>query len=85
MGLNHKRILYNLKQPEKTKVSIGKLEKMNFDDCKDLDETFNPHDLIDENDDEDNVYLAEYNLELEKQLKEHIKNEERKKLEDYGK
>ena len=72
MGLNHKRILYNLKQPEKTKVSIGKLEKMNFDDCKDLDETFNPHDLIDENDDEDNVYLAEYNLELEKQLKEHI-------------
>lgn len=78
-------MLYNINQPEKNKFSIEKLEKMHYDDVKNLDENFNPHDLIEENDEEDNIYLAEYNLGHEKQLKEQSKNQEIKRLQEYGK
>jgi len=35
-------------------------------DIRGIDNEFNPHDLIDDNDEEDNVYLAEYNLQPDK-------------------
>src|SRR5690348_1086917 len=80
LGINHKKILYSINQPEKNKFSIEKLEKLHYDDVKNLDENFNPQDLIEENDEEDNIYLAEYNLDLDKQLREHNKNQEVKRL-----
>jgi len=37
-----------------------------MNDVRGLDDNFNPIDLIEENDEDDNVYLAEYNLQSEK-------------------
>jgi len=57
--------------------------KSNFSDIRGARLTrFNPNDLIEENDDEDNLYLAEYNLKTDK--KKQDKNQENvKKVENY--
>lgn len=84
-GIQHKKALYALNQPEKNKISLKKLEKYNYEDVKGLDENFDPNDLIEENDEEDNVYLAEYNIQQDHAQRELMRNLEQKRLEDYGK
>jgi hypothetical protein len=51
---------------------------------KRVDDAFNPKDLIDDNDEEDNMYLAEYKIAEKKRLQEDIQVDKRK-VEEYGK
>eukprot|EP01017_Pseudomicrothorax_dubius_P031395 TRINITY_DN4001_c0_g1_i6.p1 TRINITY_DN4001_c0_g1~~TRINITY_DN4001_c0_g1_i6.p1 ORF type:complete len:529 (-),score=240.90 TRINITY_DN4001_c0_g1_i6:80-1633(-) len=72
------------KEDEKNKVSWDKLEQLSFHDLKGLDDDFKPTDLIDDNDEEDMIYLAEFNLH-EDRLKKQATEANTKKIEDYGK
>lgn len=79
------KILSGMNSPDQAQFSIDRLEKMRYDDVKNLDRNFDPRDLIDENDDEDNLYLAEYSLNLDKQLKQHNNLRNKKQFEEPGK
>ena len=71
--------------PEKNKLTLEKLENMHLDELTGgADENFNPSDLIDENDEDDLLYLAEYNLQPDKMLKERQDKADKKKIEEYG-
>ena len=63
---------------EKLKLS---LENMQLDGLKGIDEHFNPNDLIDEDDEDDEFYLAEYNLQSDRILKD---KQDKRKIEEYG-
>ena len=57
------------------KLTLGDIGKCNHGEMKKmgLNVAFDPFDLINENDEEDNIYLAEYSLEadiMEKKLKD---------------
>ena len=71
--------------PEFNKLTLKKIEQLLYGDVKRVDEGFNPHDLIDDNDEEDNHYLGEYNLNVEKKQMKIDNEAERRKLEEYGK
>ena len=57
------------------------IDNMQLDDLKGVDEHFNPNDLIDEDDEDDEFYLAEYNLHSDKILKD---KQEKRKIDEYG-
>ena len=63
---------------------MQKLQKYSYNDIKDLDHNFDPNDLIDDNDEEDNIYLAEYDLQKDRKMREEAKNAKNKKIELYG-
>ena len=71
----------------KNKISWEKLGAISYADFKGFqDDGFKPTDLFDENDDdEDQFYLAEYNLHSEKIAKHQANNEMKKSIEEYGK
>jgi len=71
--------------PEFNKLTLKKIEQLLYGDVKRVDEDFNPHDLIDENDEEDNQYLGEYNLSVEKKQMRAENEAEKRKLDEYGK
>lgn len=71
--------------PKPKKLTMKKVEKYQQGEFVRLEETFNPNDLIDENDDEDNMYLAEYRLHPEKKERKTPAEVQQKKLEEYGK
>ena len=66
------------------KLTLKKIEKILYGDIRKVDETFNPHDLIDDNDEEDNEYLGEYNLSNEKKRLRALDEAERRKADEYG-
>jgi len=70
--------------PDISKMSLKKIENIFYGDIRKVDEKFNPHDLIDENDEEDNVFLAEYNIQTEKKKIKDKDAAEKRKLEEYG-
>ena len=70
--------------PERNKLSLEKLENMQLDDLRGIDEHFNPNDLIDEDDEDDQFYLAEYNLQSDKMLKDRQDKQDKRKMEEYG-
>ena len=67
-----------------TKLNLTKVETIQYHDVKKVSEMFNPHDLIDENDAEDNLYLAEYNIQGERQLIKDRKQNDKKRADQYG-
>jgi len=71
----------------KNKITWDKLENISYTDLKALnDDNFKPTDLFDDNyDEEDQYYLAEYNLTDDKVKKEKQNLELKKNIEDYGK
>lgn len=69
--------------PIPKKLTMKKVENLQQKEIK--DERFNPYDLIDDNDDDDNMYLAEYNIGHEKQQIRTQHEVDRKKAEEYGK
>jgi len=65
-----------------TKLTLKEVLKSNYSDIKGARLTrFNPNDLIEENDEEDNLYLAEYKLKNDK--KEEKTQNDTKKNENY--
>ena len=71
----------------KNKITWDKLENISYTDLKALnDDNFKPTDLFDDNyDEEDQYYLAEYNLTDDKEKKEKQNLVLKKNIEDYGK
>jgi hypothetical protein len=69
--------------PDINKMTMKKVEKFQYADMKRVDDQFNPKDLIDDNDEEDNMYLAEYKIAEKKRLQEDIQSDKRK-IEEYG-
>jgi hypothetical protein len=63
---------------------MKKLENVSPLEIRGIDDGFNPHDLIEENDDEDNIYLAEYNIQPDKQKLKQIEAQTKKQFEEYG-
>lgn len=70
--------------PDVSKLTMKKVENIAYGDIRRVDEAFNPHDLIDENDEEDNMYLAEYNIRAEKKKIKEMDAAEKRKLDEYG-
>lgn len=71
---------------EKSKITWKKLENLTYTDLKGIgDEKFRPQDLIVEDDEEDAMYMGEYNIQEEKAKREMASNVEKKKVEEYGK
>jgi len=68
-------------------MTLKKIENMNYGDVMRAEDKFNPHDLIEENDDEDKLYLAEYNIHTVEEKKQIEKRDEEadKRFENYGK
>jgi len=63
---------------------LEKLENLHYEDIKGLGDQFNPSDLIDDDDEDDGYYLAEYNLQADKIMKDRAQKQEKQKLEQYG-
>ena len=65
---------------------MKKLRNSQEQDLTHVYDRFNPHDLIDDNDEDDDMYLAEYNITKEKKRamadREYMN---RRKIEQYGK
>jgi hypothetical protein len=71
---------------DKSKITWKKLENLTYTDLKGIgDEKFKPQDLIVEDDDEDALYMKEYNLQEEKAKRQISDTIQRKKMEEYGK
>jgi len=70
--------------PEYNKLTLKKIESIAGPDTKGLDGDFNPHDLIDDNDDEDDIYLAQYSIQPEKLRRQQQEINAKKQLEEYG-
>ena len=67
------------------RISWDQLEKISYEDLRAINDDFKPTELFDENDDEDQMYLAEYNLGPEKVHKEEQTKNLIRSIEDYGK
>ena len=67
---------------DRNKVTWDKLDNLSFADIKGMGEDFKPYEFVDEDDDEDQIYLAEYNLLEEKRLPP---VQTSKKVDNYGK
>ena len=79
-----KRSKTNVSGGETSKLTMKKIGEMKADQLKKVDAKFDPADLIDENDDEDDIYLAEYSIDADK--KPVPRSEEKDaKFENYGK
>jgi hypothetical protein len=59
---NQQKLAKLPREEEKSKVTWEKLENLSYHDLKGMDHDFHPSDLIEENDEEDQLYLAEYDL-----------------------
>ena len=74
------------KYEQKNKLTWQKLQELTSSDMKALiDDGFKPSDLIDEFDDEeDQIYLADYKVIEEKQEKVKEEHDRSRAIEDYG-
>jgi len=68
---------------EGTQLTMKKIGEMKTEQLKKVDAKFDPADLIDDNDDEDDIYLAEYSIDTDKKAKYEEKDNTR--FENYGK
>jgi len=71
--------------PDVTKLSLTKVETIHYHDMNKVNDLFNPHDLIEENDHEDNLYLAEYNIQNEREQIKDMKQNDKRRADQYGK
>ena len=65
-------------------LSIRKLGEYNYTDIKGLEEEFDPTELIDENDREDDIYLAEYNIQHDLALQKQKRGAQKARFGDNG-
>ena len=70
---------------ETSKLTMKKIGEMKTEQLKKVDAKFDPTDLIDDNDDEDDIYLAEYSIESEKKQQKSDEKEKEARFENYGK
>jgi len=59
----------------KNSLTLKKIEKLHEKDLQKFDKKFHPKDLIDQNDTEDNFYLADYDINKETPIENEKTNE----------